>query len=79
MSTSFEQIKDAKQLTEFLQKHAASGNQVGAVNVKPKEASPAANDYMGMKQYKAIPKTRPGQQPVHSDRYEKRSSRKQAL
>lgn len=45
--SSFEQIKDANQLQEYLQKHAASGGMT--LNVKSKDASPAANNYMGMK------------------------------
>jgi hypothetical protein len=76
MTTSFEQIKDASQLQEYLLKHAASG-QAGSINVKSKDASPVANDYMGMKRLRA---TNPRRAAVASssppknltDRYEKR-------
>ena len=43
---NFEQIKDANQLQQYLQKHAASGG----MTFKSKDASPAANDYMGRQQ-----------------------------
>jgi hypothetical protein len=52
MSTSFESIKDADQLQQYLQKHAAGNKQV-AQNVRNKNASPSANDYMGMKQLRS--------------------------
>ena len=46
---NFEQIKDTNQLQEYLQKHAATGGVSGGFAFKSKDASPAANDYMGMK------------------------------
>ena len=39
---SFEQIKDASQLQQYLQKHVISGG----MTIKNKDASPLANDYM---------------------------------
>jgi len=42
MNTSFENIKDAKELKEYLFKHATTG-QSNSINVKGKDASPAAN------------------------------------
>ena len=56
MSANFEQIKDAAQLEEFLKQYAGSGV-IGSINkskdiMKLRESSPAAQDYMGMKQYK---------------------------
>lgn len=52
MSTSFEQIKDTSQLQEYLLKHAATGSTASQAaknktGVRPIEASPAANDYVG--------------------------------
>lgn len=49
---SFQQIKDADQLQDYLQKHVSgtAPDRAAALNVKNKDASPAANDYMGMKQ-----------------------------
>ena len=52
MSTSFEKIKDTEQLQDYLQKHAAGSNVIAAGASKARDASPAANDYMGMKKLK---------------------------
>ena len=56
---SFEQIKDANQLQQYLQKHAASG---GMAIKATKDNNATANDYMGRQQLK---------QQNAADRYEK--------
>ena len=48
MSTSFEKIKDASQLQDFLKKHAAQGTISGSV--AKRDVSPSTNNYVGMKQ-----------------------------
>ena len=51
MSTSFEKIKDANQLQDYLKQHAASGG-TATGPLRTRDVSPAANEYMGMKQLK---------------------------
>ena len=65
---SFENIKDATQLQEYLSKHAAASGAQGntAQNpVKRMDVSPVANDYMGIKQ-----KKQNARDHLESDRYE---------
>ena len=52
MSSGFEQIKDAGQLQDYLSKHVAAGGQVGKIT-KARDASPSANDYTTLKEFKA--------------------------
>ena len=81
---SFQLIKDTDQLSEYLQKHVGASEARHGSSVKTKDASPAANDYRGMKQMKAglnIRKTTvasvgDSQVPL-SGRYEKRQRSKQ--
>ena len=59
-----------------MNKHAAS-SQDKTANVKSKDASPAANDYVGMAGFKQLKRTAGASPPATlQDRYEKRSSRR---
>lgn len=72
MSNSFEQIKDANQLQQYLQKHAQGGTQAAAY-VRNKNASPIANDYMGMKKLReGGSRSSTAGAPPLSERYGKR-------
>ena len=55
MNSGFEQIKDAGQLQDYLSKHVAAGGQVGKIT-KARDASPSANDYTTLKEFKASKK-----------------------
>ena len=77
MSTSFEKIKDTDQLQDYLQKHAASGNVIAGGAARARDASPVANDYVGMKKQKNV---KVGNQATGaaSDRYEKQTAKEEA-
>lgn len=82
MSTSFEQIKDAGQLQDYLTKHAAAGGQIGQINVKPKDASPAAHDYTTLREFKASNRRSgtagPNAHGSGSDRYQNNGSKRRS-